>query len=310
MAKPKITVIGSMNIDMVTQTEIMPSQGETIFGTAFSSFMGGKGANQAVACARLGAQVTMIGCVGEDHFAKLVTEALEKEGVDTQYVRTVPHKSTGIAVITVCDNDNRIIVIPGANHCLLPEDLPLLKDQIANSDMVLLQQEIPFATVEAAVKLAHKLDIPVILNPAPAMKLPGELLEQLYLVTPNEYELGILMGLDNNQELTYEQLIALYPNRIVMTGGRKGAYYKLADGAIKNEPGRKVEAVDTTGAGDTFNGALAVKLSEGSTLEEAVRFAVAASALSVTKLGAQSGMPLRAEVERFMETRIEGRADS
>lgn len=301
MSKPKITVIGSMNIDMVVETNKMPNQGETIFGSAFSSFTGGKGANQAVACARLGAQVRMIGCVGEDRFAKQLIEALEKEGVDTKFVKTVPHSSTGVAAITVCDNDNRIIVIPGANHCLEPYDILSLKKIIADSDMVLLQQEIPFATVEAAIKLAGELGIPVILNPAPAIKLPRALLEQVYIITPNEYELAILLGLDDKQERTHEQLLELYPHRIVMTGGSKGAYYNTPDGRMRQVPGRKVEAVDTTGAGDTFNGALAVRLSEGSTLGEAVRFAVAASALSVTKLGAQSGMPLRSDVERFME---------
>ncbi|WP_419871362.1 ribokinase [Candidatus Pristimantibacillus sp. PTI5] len=302
MTKPKITIIGSMNIDMVTETEIMPNQGETIFGSVFSSFTGGKGANQAVACARLGAQVTMIGCVGEDHFAKQLMEDLEKEGIDTTYVKTVPHISTGIATITICDNDNRIIVIPGANHSLHPNDILDLKEVIANSDMVLLQQEIPFATVETAIRLANELDIPVMLNPAPAIKLPKELLEQVHMITPNEFELAILLGVDDKQEQTYEQLLELYPHRIVMTGGSKGAFYKTAGSEIVHEQGKKVEAVDTTGAGDTFNGALAVKLSEGASLDEAVKFAVAASALSVTKLGAQSGMPLRPDVERFMET--------
>ncbi|MEV5029467.1 ribokinase [Paenibacillus sp. LPE1-1-1.1] len=302
MTKPKITVIGSMNIDMVTETDIMPNQGETIFGSVFSSFTGGKGANQAVACARLGAQVTMIGCVGEDHFAKQLMEDLEKEGIDTTNVKTVPHISTGIATITLCDNDNRIIVIPGANHSLHPNDILDLKEIIANSDMVLLQQEIPFDTVETAIRLANELDIPVLLNPAPAIKLPKELLEQVHMITPNEFELAILLGVDDKQERTYEQLLDLYPHRIVMTGGSKGAFYKTAGSEIIHEQGRTVEAVDTTGAGDTFNGALAVKLSEGASLDEAVKFAVAASALSVTKLGAQSGMPLRPDVERFMET--------
>lgn len=300
MPIPKITVIGSMNIDMVTETERVPNQGETVTGTVFSSFPGGKGANQAVACARLGAQVTMIGCVGEDGIAVQLLEALKREGVDTQYVKTVPHKSTGVASITLCDHDNRIIVIPGANHSLLPEDLEALKDVIADSDMILLQQEIPFATVEAAIKLSSELDIPIILNPAPAIKLPEGLLKQITMITPNEYELSILLGLDEGREQTAEELIRLYPNGIVMTSGSKGAYYKPKDGEISHEPGRKVEVVDTTGAGDTFNGALAVKLSEGSPLGEAVKFAVAASALSVMKLGAQSGMPLRAEVERFI----------
>ncbi|MCR8842407.1 ribokinase [Paenibacillus sp. SC116] len=302
MKKPKITVVGSLNIDMVNETKHFPNQGETVIGTAFYSFVGGKGANQAVACARLGAQVTMIGCVGEDHFAKQLLETLDREGITTKYVKTVPHQTTGVATITLYDNDNRIIVTPGANHRLLPEDVVSLKEVIADSDMVLLQQEIPFETVEATIKLANELQVPVMLNPAPAIELPSELLKQVDVITPNEYELAVLLGLDEKQVQSFEYIIKWYPYRIVMTGGSNGAFYKSPDGQIKHEPGRQVDVVDTTGAGDTFNGALAVKLSEGSTLEEAVKFAVAASALSVMKLGAQSGMPLRSDVERYMES--------
>lgn len=299
MTQAKITVIGSLNIDMVTETDVMPQQGETLIGNAFSSFTGGKGANQAVACARLGAAVTMIGCVGEDAMAQQLREALAAEGIDMDNVKTVTHKATGIAAITVTEGDNRIIVIPGANHCLLPEDVLALKEVIAESDMVLLQHEIPLATVEASIQLAHSLGIPVILNPAPAVRLPEELMAQLYLITPNESELAIVTGLERQQ--TPESLLEQYPNPIVMTAGGSGAYYKSANGELGHVPGYKVEVVDTTGAGDTFNGALAVKLSEGAALREAVQFAVAASALSVTKLGAQSGIPLRQEVDAFIQ---------
>ncbi|TVX93432.1 ribokinase [Paenibacillus agilis] len=300
MKKPKITVVGSLNIDMVTETNQFPNQGETVIGTAFYSFFGGKGANQAVACARLGAQVTMIGAVGEDLFAKQLLETLDKEGIHTKCVKTVPHQTTGVATITLYDNDNRIIVTPGANHSLLPEDVVSLKEVIADSDMVLLQQEIPFETVEATIRLANELQVPVMLNPAPAIELPSELLKQVDVITPNEYELAVLLGLDEKQVQSFEYIIKWYPYRIVMTGGSSGAFYKSSTGEIKHEPGRQVEVIDTTGAGDTFNGALAVRLSEGSTLDEAVKFAVAASALSVTKLGAQSGMPTRSEVTQFM----------
>ncbi|KQN96292.1 ribokinase [Paenibacillus sp. Leaf72] len=299
MSQAKITVIGSLNIDMVTETDVMPNQGETLIGNAFSSFTGGKGANQAVACTRLGAAVTMIGCVGEDTMAQQLRDALGAEGIDMQYVKTVPHKATGIAAITVTEGDNRIIVIPGANHCLLPEDVLALKDVIAASDMVMLQHEIPLETVEASIKLAHSLGVPVILNPAPAVRLPEELLAQLHLITPNESELAIVTDLE--RQTTPESLLEQYPHPIVMTAGSNGAYYKSADGTQGHVTGHKVEVVDTTGAGDTFNGALAVKLSEGAALEEAVQFAVAASALSVTKLGAQSGMPLRKDVEAFIQ---------
>ncbi|WP_341279297.1 ribokinase [Paenibacillus sp. FSL H8-0537] len=299
MAQAKITVIGSLNIDMVTETDVIPEQGETLIGSAFSSFTGGKGANQAVACARLGAVVTMIGCVGEDAMAQQLREALDAENIDTTYVKTVPYKSTGIAAITVTEGDNRIIVIPGANHCLLPEDVLALKEVIAASDMIMLQHEIPLETVEASIKLAHSLGIPVILNPAPAVRLPEQLLAQLHLITPNESELAIVTGMERKS--TPEELLEQYPNPIVMTAGSRGAYYKGADGELGHIPGHTVEVVDTTGAGDTFNGALAVKLSEGASLQEAVQFAVAASALSVTKLGAQSGMPLRQAVEAFIK---------
>lgn len=285
---------------MVTETPYMPNQGETIIGTAFSSFTGGKGANQAVACARLGAEVTMVGCVGQDSMADQLITALGKEGIVTDYVKPVPHQATGIAAITVCDKDNRIIVIPGANHCLEPEDVTALEHVIAASDMVLIQQEIPFRTVEAAIRLAKSLNVRVILNPAPAVKLSAELLEMVDVITPNESELAIVLGLDGDGERSPEEIIGLYPHQIVMTHGKDGAFYKPADGEISHEPGREVEVVDTTGAGDTFNGALAVMLSEGKTLEEAVRFAVGASALSVTKLGATSGMPLRNEVEKYL----------
>ncbi|SFF28839.1 ribokinase [Paenibacillus algorifonticola] len=299
MAQAKITVIGSLNIDMVTETDVMPQQGETLIGNAFSSFTGGKGANQAVACARLGAAVTMIGCVGEDAMAQQLRDALGAENIDMTYVKTVPYKATGIAAITVTEGDNRIIVIPGANHCLLPEDVLALKEVIAASDMVMLQHEIPLETVEASIKLAHSLGIPVILNPAPAVRLPEQLLAQLHLITPNESELAIVTGLERKN--TPESLLEQYPNPIVMTAGSSGAYYKGANGELGHIPGYKVEVVDTTGAGDTFNGALAVKLSEGASLQEAAQFAVAASALSVTKLGAQSGMPLRHAVEAFIK---------
>lgn len=303
MAQAKITVIGSLNMDMVTEANIMPQQGETLIGNAFSSFPGGKGANQAVACARLGAAVTMIGCVGEDPMAQQLRDALSADGIHMEYVKTVPHVSTGIASITITEGDNRIIVIPGANHCLKPEDVIALKEVIAASDIVMLQHEIPLETVEASIRLSHSLGVPVILNPAPAVRLPQELLEMLYLITPNESELAVVTGLERQH--SPEALIKQYPNPIVMTAGSSGAYYKAAAGELGHVPGYKVEVADTTGAGDTFNGALAVKLGEGAPLPEAVQFAVAASALSVTKLGAQSGMPYREAVEAFMRDQHE-----
>ncbi|MCX5539110.1 ribokinase [Paraburkholderia sp. CNPSo 3076] len=292
----RVVVVGSINMDMVVTTDTFPRLGETLFGTHFSTHPGGKGANQAVAAARLGAEVTMIGCVGADAFGGEMKATLAREGVDIAHVST-GREATGIASITLSGGDNAIIVVPGANHELSPEDIDRASAAIAQADVVLAQLEVPCATVLHAARRAREHGKPFFLNPAPAVDLSGELLELTTLLTPNEHELATAL---QTPEGAWAEVIARSPMRIAMTHGKDGAYYADADGALVHQPGFTVEAVDTTGAGDTFNGALAAFWHLG--IGEAVRRANAAGALSVTRAGAQGGMPSLAELEAFLNT--------
>jgi ribokinase len=293
MTKPVVTVIGSINMDLVTIASRVPSQGETILGEKFRLIPGGKGANQAVAAARLGAKVHMIGAVGTDAFGKELLHCLEREGVSVNNVKPVTDVETGVAVITISEGDNRIIVVPGANHSLRPEDVEACEEVIASSDICLLQLEIPLPVVERAVALAKKHGVRVILNPAPAQPLPLSLLEQVDILTPNEHERDIVFAdIDASR----------FANPFIVTEGARGVTI-IKDGQPTLIPGFSVPVVDTTGAGDTFNGALAVALSKGMSLEEACLFGNAAAALSVTKLGAQTGMPTEDEVQAFLKTK-------
>ncbi|WP_027414915.1 ribokinase [Aneurinibacillus terranovensis] len=306
MGRPKITVIGSINMDLVVKTDRVPKMGETVLGSQFLTTPGGKGANQAVACARLGADVTMVGCVGDDVFGRQLVENLRKENISTENVEPVTFLSTGIACITVQDGDNSIIVVPGANYAIDEEKIQQVEHLIKESNLLLLQLEIPLKSVELAVDIAHKYQVPVIVNPAPAAELPSSMLEKITVVTPNEYELETIAGQKFEQPDDFKKAIQSYAGQLVMTKGKEGAYYTAADGGIGYCPGYRVEAVDTTGAGDSFNAGLAVMLAEGKSLSEATKYAAAVGALSVTRLGAQSGMPTRHEVEQFLQER-EGR---
>ncbi|MCP3726140.1 ribokinase [Paraburkholderia sp. CNPSo 3272] len=294
----RVVVVGSINIDMVVTTDTFPRLGETLFGTRFSTHPGGKGANQAVAAARLGAEVTMIGCVGADAFGGEMKATLAREGVDIAHVST-GREATGIASITLSGGDNAIIVVPGANHELSPEDIDHASAAIAEADVVLAQLEVPYATVLHAARRAREHGKPFFLNPAPAVELSGELLELTTLLTPNQHELATAL---QTPEGAWAEVIARSPVRIAMTHGKDGAYYADANGALVHQPGFPVEAVDTTGAGDTFNGALAAFWHLG--IGEAVRRANAAGALSVTRAGAQGGMPTLAELEAFLNTQV------
>jgi ribokinase len=293
MTKPVVTVIGSINMDLVTIASRVPSQGETILGEKFHLIPGGKGANQAVAAARLGAKVHMIGAVGTDAFGKELLSSLKREGICVDNVKPVTDSGTGVAVITISEGDNRIIVVPGANHALRPEDVEQCEEVIAKSDVCLLQLEIPLSVVEKAVSLAKKHGVRVILNPAPAQPLPKQLLEQVDIITPNEHERDMIFAGENASE---------FAHKLVVTEGARGVTI-MKNGQPMLIPGFSVPVVDTTGAGDTFNGALAVALSKGMSLEEACLFGNAAAALSVTKLGAQTGMPTEAEVRQFLEAK-------
>jgi len=285
-----ILVIGSINADLVFQTDRRPEVGETVLGNSFITVPGGKGANQAVAAARLGAKVGFIGCVGDDANGRVMLENLQGQGVDIQGISILKGMSTGVAGIVLSGGENSIIVIPGANHLVTKEIIDEHIDLISSSRMVVLQFEIPVETVEYVLDLCSNKNVPVILNPAPAVDMVTDSILKATYITPNETELIHLFG---NREV--EDMLKEYPNKLVLTQGKKGASFHNGEKLIHVE-GRPVKAVDTTGAGDTFNGALAVALAEGNELIKAVEFANKAAAISVTKLGAQGGMPGREEL--------------
>lgn len=294
----KVLVVGSINMDLVVETGTFPRLGETLFGSGFATHPGGKGANQAVAAARLGARVTMLGRVGNDAFGRDLRVVLDTEGIDARWVGAAAGVSTGIAAITVCDADNAIIVVPGANAWLGAADLDAAEAAFAETDVVLAQLEVPLATVEHAAELAARHGKPFVLNPAPAKRLSDGLLARCQLITPNEYELTTALG---RSDAPWQDLLLGLPGRVVMTKGKEGAYFSDAGGALQHQPGFPVTPIDTTGAGDTFNGALVAFWELG--LAEAVRRGCAAGALSVTKPGAQGGMPTLAELNAFLGTR-------
>ena len=294
----RVVVVGSINMDLVTLAPRFAGPGETVLGERFLTVPGGKGANQAVAAARLGAEVTLIGALGDDAFGEQLREGLAREGIALDHVSRIDDCGSGTASITVAGGENEIIVVPAANARVTPAQVEAASDAIARADAVLVQMEIPLESVEATLRLGHRLGVPVILNPAPAQKLPTEWLKLARYVTPNQHELAILLGADAQQD--FRALMRQAPVPVVLTRGGEGAWYR-EDGEPTHQSGFAVDVVDTTGAGDTFNGALAVFLHEG--LPQAVRKACAAAALSVTRLGAQGGMPTRAELDAWLADR-------
>jgi ribokinase len=291
----RVVVVGSINMDLVTVASRFAAPGETILGERFLTIPGGKGANQAVAAARLGAQVSMVGAVGEDAFGEQLYAGLASEGIAMQHVRRV-EGSSGSASITVSGGENQIVIVPGANASVSPAQVEAASALIGQADVVLVQMEVPLETVEATLQLGHKRGVPVILNPAPAQPLPLEWLRLARYLTPNQHELAILLGADPAED--FKALMRRAPAPLVLTRGSEGAWYR-EDGEPQHQAGFRVEVVDSTGAGDTFNAALAVFLKQG--LPTAVRKACAAAALSVSRLGAQGGMPALAEVESLLQ---------
>jgi ribokinase len=291
-----VLVFGSINMDLVIETSTFPRLGETLAGASFATHAGGKGANQAVAAARLGAGVTMLGRVGSDSFGRELKARLGAEGVATRWVQETPGEPTGVAAITVCNADNAIVVVAGANACLSAADLDAAEPAFAAADVVLAQLEVPLATVEHGAELAARYRKPFVLNPAPAVRLPESLLARCTLITPNEYELGVALA---QSDVPWQELLARLPGRVVVTKGAEGAYFTDVAGVLRHQPSFAVEPVDTTGAGDTFSGALGAFWDLG--LAEAVRRGSAAGALSVTKRGAQDSMPTLAELNAFLE---------
>jgi ribokinase len=286
-----ITVIGSINVDLVTVTKRLPDQGETISGDTFHTKSGGKGANQAVAAARLGANVQIIGCVGDDQNGKVMIENLANEKVSTRMITKIPNTNTGVANIILSNHDNRIIVVPGANYKVTPEYVKQFEQDILNSALVLIQFEIPLETVLYCIDLCAAHQIPIVVNPAPAETIPYEYWNKATYITPNEGEAAQLFD--------FSTISADLNDKLIITKGEHGVSYHKNNERLLI-PAYTVTPVDTTGAGDTFNGALCVALTEQQPLEAAIKFANAASALSIQKFGAQDGMPTRAEVEAFL----------
>lgn len=302
----KICVLGSINIDLVTKTKAFPKAGQTVSGYEFQTFPGGKGANQAVAAGRLGAAVTFLGKVGSDAFGEMALRSLREANVDVSYIKE-EEISTGTASITVnAQGENTIIVVPGANGLVDVDYVNRNKKAIDDADILMLQLEIPMETVEWAADYAAKAGKLVILDPAPAVRLSENLLKCSGIVTPNETELAIIseMNVDDESKAmdAAKALMKQGVSTVVHKSGGKGAYL-MSDKEACLVPGFKVNVVDTTAAGDSFNAGLAVSLAKGNAMKESVRYANAVGAMAVTKMGAQSAMPTQAELKAFMENK-------
>lgn len=293
----KVVVIGSSNTDMVATAASMPLPGQTIHGNNFSVIQGGKGANQAVAAARAGAQVTFIAKVGDDDFGKQAIAAYETDGIDTCQIEVQKGCSTGVAVIVVDEStgENSIVVIGGANATFQADELDKIEEDIKEADIVLLQLEIPVAVVEKALNMAHKHGVRTVLNPAPAIALSDDLLSLVDILIPNETEAALLSGTgvesDESQNLILKKLIQHVNEAVILTRGSKGVVYHTKNGHANQISAQQVKAIDTTAAGDVFCGYLVSCLSDNKTIDEAIALANRAAAVSVTRKGAQPSIP-------------------
>ena len=307
LKKSKIVIVGSYNTDLMSKTPWLPKQGETVLGGPFKLGPGGKGSNQAVAASRLGAEVHFIGCVGEDYFGEIARNNFIKEKINIDYLKISRTNHTGMALILVDDKtaENMIVVAPGANmeiNILLVENA---RDIIVSADVVLLQLEISVEIVEYVVKMVYESNKAIsILNPAPGKKLERKVWEKVSLITPNRSELELITNRSivtvEEAEKAAQEVISVGVKNVIVTLGGEGALVVNTD-KTTYVPSYQVDIVDTTGAGDAFNGGLAIALSEGKDLVEATKFANAAAALKVTKIGTAPAMPYREEVERFLK---------
>ncbi|NNG17273.1 MAG: ribokinase [Gemmatimonadales bacterium] len=302
---PRVVVVGSSNTDLVIKTQSIPRPGETVLGGSFLMAAGGKGANQAVAAARLGADVTFIARIGSDAFGDAARACLAAEGIRTEFIEREDQTASGVALIIVDEQaENAIAVAPGANSLLSANDVERANDTIRAADVLLLQLETPLDTVRHAARLAREARVPVILNPAPAQPLDCALLEDITVLTPNRGEAAFLSGIEVGDEATARAaanaLLEMGVAHVVITLGAEGALW-IGRGEGEREEdrvaGMAVEAIDTTAAGDAFNGALAAALGAGDSMREAVRFATVAGALATTQMGAQPSLPTREAVE-------------
>lgn len=295
----RILTIGSMNMDVTIFSERIPEQGETISGRNFLLSPGGKGANQSVAAARMGAEVAFVGCVGNDIFGNKLIDVLKADGIDTSFVTKIPDTSTGVAVITVCGGDNRIILYGGANDRVTCAPRAAIEKLIRGCDALMLQLEIPLSTVFEAVEIASSQKKPVFLTPAPANPLPKDLFQKVRYLLPNETEAGALLGrtLSSDQDML-DALVAFRGMGVrepIITLGERGVGC-FVNGAPTIRDGYRVSAVDTTAAGDTFTGAFAAAVTEGAPVADAIDFAQKAAAICVTRVGAQNAIPYKHEV--------------
>jgi ribokinase len=316
MRKP-IVVVGSINLDLVSKGKKIPAPGETVRGDSFNTFHGGKGANQAVAVARLGYPVAMIGKVGDDEFGPRLRDRLESEGIDVTHVGSTHAVSSGVAMISVDEaGQNSITVVPGANDTLTPADLDAASDLLRSAGMILTQLEIPIQTVQHLCAIAGEFGVPVMLDPAPARPLPREILAQVAYLTPNETETCTLCAITDRDldeakaGKCATQLKGKGAANVIIKMGSRGALALAASGAQTLVPGFKVPVVDSTAAGDAFNGALATALLSGWSLPQACRYASAAGGVSVTRAGAQPAMPTASEVEGLLDGSVATATDS
>jgi ribokinase len=302
MPKP-IVVVGSINLDLVATSAHLPAPGETVIGTAFNTFFGGKGANQAVAAAKLGYPVTMIGKVGQDAFGSQLIEGLRECGVEVSRIQKVGGSSGVALILTDQQGENSIVVIPGANGALTPADLDESRDILRGAGMILAQLEIPMETVLHLAGCANNLNIPLMLDPAPARPLSVELLKKVTWITPNETEAGLLLVASNTPKADQQiadELLNSGVRHVILKLGSRGVLVAENHNSKIHVPAYRVTAVDTTAAGDAFNGAFAVATMEGKPPVDAARFANAVAAISITRRGAQPSMPSRHEVESFL----------
>ena len=305
MLNPKVVVVGSFNMDLVIKAKRRPKKGETIVGESFDMFIGGKGANQAIAAARLGSSVHMVGCLGNDTFGNMFLDAFEREEINTDFVIRDPVVGTGVGTPVIDMNgDNSIIIVPQANMMLTPDNVEVATKVIAKADVLVLQLEVPIDASQRATEIAKNNETIVILNPAPAGEIPESFLQLIDIIIPNNTEAELLSGIticdDASAKCAAKVLLSKGVGSVIFTLGEKGSIL-FKDNQSTLIPPYNVDVVDTTGAGDAFCGALAASLAEGKRIEDAVYIANAAGALAVTKMGAEPSMPTRQDMEVFFD---------
>lgn len=292
----KIAVFGSINIDYFVETNVIPKNGETVIANNMFLNYGGKGANQAVAAARLGGDVSLFGSIGNIEDNKSLLSHFKEENVDVKFLNIVEHTTTGSAFIQLYNDDNRITVVPGANQFTDIEYSKNMLSELLNYDVFIFQLEIPIESIEYLIPILHEHNKTIILDPAPAMALSDEIIEKVTFLTPNEHEVSII----TSEEKDINTLLNKNPNKLIVTLGTNGITFFDGD-SIRHLPARTVDAIDTTGAGDTFTGAFAVGIASGKTIQESIELGIVASSISVTKKGAQAGMPSLKDVLEIVE---------